>query len=741
MNPFLVTQLVQIFGDRAALCARQIWLTSLQAAAIIPVIWLLCRLLPRLSATTRHWLWRLVYCKLWISLFWVTPFALPLLASAPPKPAQIKPQPPIRPTNKELEDFAVRLTRDNIELSRPTLPAMPNPIAAHMAATYLPGVPTPQAIGFFPIAIGTLWATGVLCCLGALLRQVFSLRRLCRRARPLEGADIASLANELSKQMGMRRRPCVYASHEANAPLITGLLRPIIVLPESALEAYTATEMRLILTHELAHIRAGDLWWMAAAALTETIFFFHPLLWLAGREFALAREADCDRTVLRLSEAPAAVYGRVLVKIVTAKPKRDTFIATLGAAVGYRLLRTRLTLLQHSESHPPTKRMRTARALLTICLCALLFPWRITERSRAAQTAIRRPSQMYDVSALTLWLTTPRANGNGAEGGTTQIGETLSQSGQPQHYIMFENSLYESHTCRTQLYDSGLTAWRWWTKRRDGAVNWGPTHHDDQIVGAVPNLMARDSRRQARLRRTASGVELTAEFGLPLGADGATVLLQNAQPDLFPDRSSGQVSFHQAYMFRNNTKTFLGVLSGGSYSIATAYNDHSQVTGVADDRNGAEHAFLWENGVMRDLGPGSPLALNSGGQIVGYYRTADNATHACMWENGSRIDLGTLGGRDSKANSIDDAGVVVGDSTDATGTPRAFIYVDGRMTDLNRWTVVGSQRLLLTSAKYIQNNGQIIAYGTLPNAVPDATGEIKRQGFWLTPHLLNPLQR
>src|SRR4029077_2354252 len=118
------------------------------------------------------------------------------------------------------------------------------------------------------------------------------------------------------------------------------------------------------------------------------------------------------------------------------------------------------------------------------------------------------------------------------------------------------------------------------------------------------------------------------------------------------DCPTGNTSSLHALLWQNGTVTNLGSLGGTLYNVALDINDKGQVTGGSDLPGdtpfcagplSTSHAFLWQHGVIRDLGtlPGDAqsfgLGINNKGQVVGGF-----VSRAYIWQNGVMTDLNTL---------------------------------------------------------------------------------------------------
>ena len=183
-------------------------------------------------------------------------------------------------------------------------------------------------------------------------------RRLLRDAEPGSEEETALLA-ALAAGLGVRRAPPLLHTAGAASPMVLGLVRPVLLLPEGTLPA---EELEVVLRHELTHLKRHDVAYQALLLLARTVHWFNPLVWWMGREAGRSLELCCDDAVVRgRDEAFRRRYGSVLLR--TAAGGRMPLSTRLGGGKGQ--LKARLGNL--------FRKKRNSAALVCLALaCALL---------------------------------------------------------------------------------------------------------------------------------------------------------------------------------------------------------------------------------------------------------------------------------------------------------------------------------------------------------------------------------
>jgi RND family efflux transporter MFP subunit len=315
-------------------------------------------LLASLSRTGRikSWWHRLAHLKLFLALLCITPLTLPLL------PAKSPQTPSIRTPIAFPADFLPINTTDE---RPPPQAARGNVLEARKLEKN-----APAAILF------TLWLLGALLTTAYLARSCLKIRVLLRRATLSQTRSLSAVAAALAQTLHLRTTPRIFLSAETTSPFLTGLLHPAIILPEHLATTTSPRTLELVITHELAHLARRDLWWNLLPAALSIPFFFHPLLWLARREWLAAQEIACDQLTLAATNASPADYARTLLDIVTRTSRPGLFAAGIGT---FSTTKRRIKAMSYLPSKP------TLSVIALALATALgLIPWKLVAQPTPA---------------------------------------------------------------------------------------------------------------------------------------------------------------------------------------------------------------------------------------------------------------------------------------------------------------------------------------------------------------------
>ncbi len=314
----------------------EILLAASIAGIVVPLfVWTVCRFARTLSPSTRCVLWWLAALKLVVALVWIEPIVLRVLPEQPLTPGVVG-------TSNITE----------VAETRSVLPAHGRDVM-------------PEAS--WRAVVAGIWILGVTFAMVAMIGQVRRTARIRGHTARVDARVHRAIA-QLGPLVGLPNVPAAGVSDEVDAPMVVGLFRPMIVLPANRFGALSMQEQDMALCHELVHVRRRDLWLGCVPALAERLFFFHPLAHLAAREYLVAREAACDREVLRLLDAPPHDYGRLLLTLGVT-PMRARFAAA-GTSQSFSDLKRRIAMLGHGSPSLPGR--MAGWLLAAVAVCALI---------------------------------------------------------------------------------------------------------------------------------------------------------------------------------------------------------------------------------------------------------------------------------------------------------------------------------------------------------------------------------
>ena len=175
-----------------------------------------------------------------------------------------------------------------------------------------------------------VWALGALVWVARLVPGLVALRRLARHGERWSAPEAVAALADAARVVGVTRPVTLLRSSAVQVPATWGVRRPIVALPVAAAR-WTPERLRLVLVHELVHVRRQDVLVEGLLWLAGALYWFHPAVWLAAGRVRLERERACDEAVLATG-ARASDYCEHLVEIMRAAT-RGGHGAVVGATI------------------------------------------------------------------------------------------------------------------------------------------------------------------------------------------------------------------------------------------------------------------------------------------------------------------------------------------------------------------------------------------------------------------------
>jgi TonB family protein len=229
------------------------------------------------------------------------------------------------------------------------------------------------------IVIG--WACGFGFTALLLLIEGCRLIRLSARAAQIERPDWIAVAQQIAESYNVRRSVALLQTGAPDMLATWGLFRPRVLLPAHVGD-WSNDRMRIVLSHELAHIRRHDWFIQIAAEGIRTLFWFNPLIWMACTRLRRDSEQACDDLVLG-EQIPAPEYAEHLLEIARkCRNPRAAWVAATPMARSSTLERRIAAML-----NPALNRTTVSRSSAIWTIALLLAVTLPTAAFRAAQTS------------------------------------------------------------------------------------------------------------------------------------------------------------------------------------------------------------------------------------------------------------------------------------------------------------------------------------------------------------------
>ncbi len=262
---------------------------ALKSTAILAAAWLIAFMLRKRSAAARHLVW---------TAGAVAVLTLPILSVS--LPALHVPG-----TNAFLAASS-NIVFQAIGSSQQTSPAQRADTSFRTSGPDLPTQWRPD----WKTGLLSLWLAGSLLALAQMLFACAGIWRVRRRAKPFADRELSSA---LTQSLGIRHPVDVLESGTGSMPMTFGILRSAVFMPSDA-GTWSRERRRIVLLHELAHVRRGDVATHLLARAALAVYWWNPLAWKAWREFLKERERATDDLVLNAG-ARASEYADHLLDV------------------------------------------------------------------------------------------------------------------------------------------------------------------------------------------------------------------------------------------------------------------------------------------------------------------------------------------------------------------------------------------------------------------------------------------
>ena len=208
-------------------------------------------------------------------------------------------------------------------------------------------IPTRGKIDWLRMA-NYLYAAGFVISAGLLSARIFVLNKRISKLKICRDKNILSVFHQIKKQMGIKRKISLLIETDDDAPALSGMLFPNVIIPESAMNITNVSELEYIFIHELTHYKRCDVAKLWLLELTICIHWFNPILHLLKRTIVQDFELACDERVLSsISNSEYAKYGNVLVNFSTRKKSKNPVVVTTNfVGRNGKNLRERLVMIK-----------------------------------------------------------------------------------------------------------------------------------------------------------------------------------------------------------------------------------------------------------------------------------------------------------------------------------------------------------------------------------------------------------
>lgn len=218
-----------------------------------------------------------------------------------------------------------------------------------------------------------LWFTGLLIMSVRFYGMHRYKHRILKNSIPVTNRSLTNRLNILRSIHHVHRKVLLISGKEGRSPFTSGVLHPVIYIPDSLLTTASRETLDTCIAHEIVHIKRLDNFWLNIQHFLQTVYFFHPVIWLCNYQIDKHREQICDYEVLRTGIISSDTYINSMLEVVgrnMATKQRSTAEPAFG--LQYKLILQRINLIK--ESKDMKAHYQKSAFLITALAAVFLLP-------------------------------------------------------------------------------------------------------------------------------------------------------------------------------------------------------------------------------------------------------------------------------------------------------------------------------------------------------------------------------
>jgi beta-lactamase regulating signal transducer with metallopeptidase domain len=338
-----------------------LWRASWQASLLAIVVLIVQRILGnRIGGRGRYALWAVVLLRLLLPALPQSRFSVFNLARMSRATTIVQPSESANPQAAEIPIFVIGSTHAK---SQATVAA--DPIKENILVT-------PQSTRISGATwIFTAWIGGILILSIRVLQVCRTLSRMTRNLPVVSDTQLLQTVQSCADTLHLRTLPAVLSGESVQTPAVVGLFKPKLLLPTHVLTQCSQREIRLIVMHELAHLKRHDIAGNWLIAIASIVHWFNPLVWLMVARMRADRELACDELVLAHCSNDAQAYGQTLVKLIEILSPRAATRQLVGILESTTPMQRRVRMIARFNPKQSPRWILTLTVLSALACVAL----------------------------------------------------------------------------------------------------------------------------------------------------------------------------------------------------------------------------------------------------------------------------------------------------------------------------------------------------------------------------------